>query len=84
MRLKKSVFGYINFTIGIIIMSVYLYTLFVSLLRIAEKSIGKRVLLFGVSLSQIGGVLIVPAVIGLIFLLISDRVAKKLGERGIW
>ena len=24
------------------------------------------------------------SVIGLIFLLVSDRIAKKMGERGIW
>ena len=79
MRLKKSVFGYINFTIGTVIMSVYLYTLFVSLLRIFEENAGRRVYFYGIGLPYLISGVIVIALAGLYFLLslIKSKIAVR-------
>ena len=79
MRLKKNVFGYINFSIGTLIMSVYLYTLFVSLLRTFEEKAGKRILVIGIRLSNILGAVLLIAAVLLIFLLffIKGKIAVK-------
>ena len=79
MRLKKSVFGYINFTIGTVIMSVYLYTLFVSLLTIFEENAGRRVYFYGIGLPYLISGVIVIALAGLYFLLslIKSKIAVR-------
>lgn len=79
MRLKKTVFGYINFSIGTLIMSVYLYTLFVSLLKSFEEKAGKRILFMGIKLSYINGALLLIASLALIFLLyfIKSKITVK-------
>ena len=69
MRLKKNVFGYINFSIGTLIMSVFLYTLFVSLFKSFEEKAGKRILFMGIKLSYINAALLFIVSLALIFLL---------------
>ena len=69
MRLKKSTFGNITLFLGIVIMSVYLYTLFVSLLVNIEKSFGKNVFLLGINVSVIGGGILCLISVGLFFLI---------------
>ena len=79
MRLRKNVFGYINFSIGALIMSVYLYTLFVSLLRSFEEKAGRRILIMGVKLSNILGVflLIASVLIILLILFLKSKIPVK-------
>ena len=83
MRLKKSVFGYINFTIGIVIMSVYLYTLFVSLLRNLEENAGRRVYFYGVSVPYLLGAALVLACVGLFFLvsLLKSKIPVRQSDK---
>ncbi len=69
MRLKKNVFGYINFSIGTLIMSVYLYTLFVSLFKSFEEKAGKRILFMGIKMSYINAALLFIVSLALVFLL---------------
>ena len=79
MRLKKNVFGYINFSIGTLIMSVFLYTLFVSLFKSFEEKAGKRILFMGIKLSYINAALLFIVSLALIFLLffIKSKITVK-------
>lgn len=83
MRLKKSVFGYVNFTIGTVIMSVYLYTLFVSLLRNLEENAGRRVYFYGVSVPYLLGAALVLACVGLFFLvsLLKSKIPVRQSDK---
>ncbi|MBO4825255.1 MAG: hypothetical protein J5487_07670 [Lachnospiraceae bacterium] len=85
MRLKKSVFGYVNFTIGTVILSVYLYTLFVSLLTIFEENAGRRVYFYGIGLPYLISGVIVIALAGLYFLLslIKSKIAVRSSSDGV-
>ena len=79
MRLKKIVFGYISFSIGTLIMSVFLYTLFVSVFKSFEEKAGKRILFMGIKLSYINGALLFMVSLALIFLLyfIKGKITVK-------
>ncbi|MBO4678122.1 MAG: hypothetical protein J5626_00475 [Lachnospiraceae bacterium] len=67
-------------------MSVYLFTLFVSLFRTFEEKAGKRIIVFGVKLSYISGVffvIITAFLIWLIFFLKSKLEVKKYKYSGV-
>lgn len=78
MQLKKGWFGYINFSIGTILMSVYLYTLFVSLYESYEVNVGCKVFFFNIPLSYILSAAVLIVTVGFFFLFnfIKSKIIK--------
>lgn len=75
MKLKKGLFGYLNFGLGSILLSVYLYTLFVSLCEYIEHKNGLSITIFGINIA-----FPIAAVIILILILIYILIAYLKGK----
>lgn len=79
MKLKKGWLGYFNFFLGTILLSVYLYTLFVSLYENFEIQMGFKVSVFNVPLSVLLSVFFVILVAFLFYLFgfLKRRIIKR-------
>lgn len=71
MRLKKGLFGYLNFVPCTIIMSVYLYTLLFSLCGYFEKKAGLSIFLYGINISYFVSASLMVLVVGLFFVVLN-------------
>lgn len=73
MKLRKNAFGYVTFGIGTMIMSVYLYTLFVSLFETLEKMNGVSIYIFGIESSLIVSALLLILFFTFFFFIIKIK-----------
>ncbi len=74
MHSKKNLFGYLCIVVCGSILSVYLYTLFVSLFGVYEKSFDVTVYIYGVALSKIAAVFAIALILILAMVISALRV----------